>query len=151
MKIFLIFGLSALFVGALIPVQAASNAMLSQSINSVVWSALVLFAVGLLVVGSAVLLFTDVRPSLRMFSDAPWYAYAGGFIVATYVLAITWLAPRMGVGNAICFIVTGQVLAAILIDHFGLMGAKVYSFDLQRLSGIVLMILGLFLAKSVKH
>jgi transporter family-2 protein len=77
----------------------------------------------------------------------PAYGYFGGFIVASYVIAITFLAPRLGVGNAICFIVTGQIFAAVLIDHFGLFGAPVQTLSWTRAAGIALMIAGLFLAK----
>jgi len=63
-------------------------------------------------------------------------------------LSITYLAPKMGVGNAICFIVTGQIIAAVLIDHFALMGSASSPLNLQRFGGVMLMIVGLFLARS---
>lgn len=150
MKSFFLLACGALVVGALIPVQAASNTALSQSINSVAGSALVLFSIGLLCVCAVLALNTEIRPSFQTLSQAPYYAYLGGFIVATYVLSITWLAPRMGIGNAICFIVTGQILAAVTIDHFGLMGSLVQPISWQRVAGVALMIGGLFLAKSAK-
>lgn len=150
MKSFFVFALGALIVGSLIPVQAASNAALSQNINSVAGSALVLFSIALLSICGVLLLNSDMRPDLKTLGQAPYYAYLGGFIVATYVLSITWLAPRMGIGNAICFIVTGQILAAVTIDHFGLMGALVHPISWQRVAGVALMIGGLFLAKSAK-
>lgn len=151
MKYFFLLAPCALVVGALIPVQAASNAALSQSINSVAGSALVLFSIGLLCVLMVLALNSEIRPSFDALSKAPYYAYFGGFIVATYVLSITWLAPRMGIGNAICFIVTGQILAAVTIDHFGLMGAMVQQISWQRVLGVMLMIGGLFLAKSSQN
>jgi transporter family-2 protein len=65
--------------------------------------------------------------------------------VAFYVLSVTWIAPRFGVGNAVFCVLLGQMLAASVIDHFGLFGAVVRSFNLMRASGIGLMALGVLL------
>jgi len=138
----------ALITGALIPVQAAANAALSQSINSVGYSALLLFVIGFICVALFLGVNQVMPPSLPQLLSAPSYGYIGGLIVATYVLSITYLAPRMGVGNAICLIVTGQIIAAVLIDQFGLMGARVFELSWQRLVGVVVMICGLFMARS---
>jgi transporter family-2 protein len=86
-------------------------------------------------------------PALSAFRAAPVYGYLGGVIVGSYVLAITFLAPRLGVGNAIFFVVTGQILAAVVIDRFGLFGSLVQTLSWQRTLGVLLMIAGLFLAK----
>jgi transporter family-2 protein len=45
--------------------------------------------------------------------------------VAFYVLSITWIAPTFGVGNAVFFVLLGQLVSAAMIDHFGLFGAQV--------------------------
>lgn len=148
MKLIVFLSLMALITGALIPVQAAANAALSQSISSVGYSALLLFVLGFICVALFLIVNQVMPPSLSQLLSAPSYGYIGGLIVATYVLSITYLAPRMGVGNAIFFIVTGQIIAAVLIDQFGLMGVKVFELNWQRLVGVVLMIGGLFMARS---
>ena len=48
-----------------------------------------------------------------------------GLLMAFYLLSITWIAPRFGVGNAIFCVLLGQMVAAAVIDHFGLFGARV--------------------------
>lgn len=148
MNSFLLLSSLALIVGALIPVQAATNAALSHSLGNVFYPSLVVFAVGLCVVATAILLLNIKPPPLSSFVSAPAYGYIGGFIVGSYVLSITYLAPRIGVGNAICFIVTGQILAAVIIDHFGLFKSAVVPISKERLLGIALMIAGLFLARK---
>lgn len=144
---FLLLSAFALLVGALIPIQAATNAALSKAIESVFYASLVLFGVGFVFVASFLAIRRVAPPSSAAFRAAPAYGYLGGFIVATYVLSITYLAPRFGVGNAICFIVTGQIISAVLIDHFGLLGAVVQHMSWQRALGACLMVLGLFLAR----
>lgn len=137
----------ALVVGALIPLQAATNASMSRALGSVAFASLTVFAVALVLVWTWVGITRAPMPALAAFRSAPAYGYLGGLIVGSYVLAITFLAPRLGVGNAICFIVTGQILAAIAIDHFGLFGSIVQVLSWQRALGVLLMIAGLFLAK----
>ncbi|HEY6985714.1 MAG TPA: DMT family transporter, partial [Rhodanobacteraceae bacterium] len=127
---FLLLAALALIVGALIPIQAATNAAMSKALGGISYASLVLFAVSLLVVSLWLLVTQAVMPPAAAFRAAPFYGYLGGVIVATYVLSITFLAPRLGVGAAICFIVTGQILAAVVIDHFGLFGAPVQSLSL---------------------
>ena len=137
----------ALVVGALIPIQAATNAAMSKSLGGISYASLVLFGISLIVVVAWILLNQAPMPAAAAFRNAPIYGWLGGIIVATYVLSITYLAPRLGVGNAICFIVTGQIFAAVLIDQFGWFGAPIQLLTWQRVAGIVLMIAGLFLAK----
>lgn len=137
----------ALIVGALIPIQAATNAAMSKSLGGISYASLVLFGISLIVVLAWLLITQAAVPPAAAFRAAPIYGWLGGFIVATYVLSITFLAPRLGVGNAICFIVTGQIFAAVLIDQFGLFGAPVQPLSWPRVAGIVLMVAGLFLAK----
>jgi len=144
---FTLLALLAVVVGALIPVQAATNAAMSRSLGSIPLASLLLFAIGLVVATVWVVATRTALPSMAVMRQAPAYGYLGGIIVASYVFAITFLAPRLGVGNAICFIVTGQILAAVAIDHFGAFGATVRTFSVQRALGVALMVVGLFLAK----
>jgi bacterial/archaeal transporter family-2 protein len=85
-------------------------------------------------------------PRLAELGRAPWWSYLGGLIVAFYVLTITFLVPRIGVGAAIALIVTGQILAALTIDHFGLFRSLSFHLTPARALGGVLMIAGAFLA-----
>jgi transporter family-2 protein len=137
----------AVVVGALIPVQAATNAAMSRAIGSVAITSLALFAIGFVVVAVWAIVIREPLPSLETLRHVPAYSYFGGFIVASYVLAITFLAPRLGVGNAIRLVVTGQIAAAVIIDHLGAFGAVVQRLTLGRAIGAVLMIVGLILAR----
>jgi transporter family-2 protein len=50
------------------------------------------------------------------------------------------------VGNAIALVVTGQVVAALAIDHFGLLRSLTFALTPSRLLGAVFMVIGVFLA-----
>jgi bacterial/archaeal transporter family-2 protein len=139
--------LLALISGALIPVQAAANAALSRSIHgNVPFAALTLFVLAAITTAVSLTVIGAPVPSLAELRSAPWWGYTGGLIVAFYVFTITFLAPRVGVGNAIALIVTGQVVAALAIDHFGLLHSLVFPLTPSRLLGAALMVIGVFLA-----
>jgi len=137
----------AVIVGALIPIQAATNAAMSRAIGSVAITSLALFAIGFVVVAAWAIVIREPLPSLETLRHVPAYGYFGGFIVASYVIAITFLAPRLGVGNAIRLVVTGQVVGAVVIDHVGAFGAVVQRLTMGRAIGVVLMIIGIVLAR----
>jgi transporter family-2 protein len=145
MKNDLFFYALALITGALIPVQAATNALFSRNIGNPYVTGLMVFLVGLAGMLVFVLLSRANLPSLEQLKAAPMSGYMGGLIVATYVIMITILAPRIGVAPAIGLIVTGQILCAVAIDHFGLFNVSVRAVDLKRIAGMVLMIFGVYL------
>ena len=137
----------AFVAGALIPVQAAANAALSKSIqDNVPFAALTLFVVAGVATAAGALLAGRQIPTGAALRAAPWWSYLGGFIVAFYVFTITFLVPRIGVGTAIALIVAGQIVAALAIDHFGLLRSLTFPLTPVRLVGAALMVVGVFLA-----
>jgi transporter family-2 protein len=106
----------------------------------------VLFAVGLIM--TAVVLALVGSPPPNAFANAPWWSYLAALGVVFYVLSVTWSAPRVGVGNAIFFVLLGQLIAAAAIDHFGLFGALKTTLTAKRALGLLVMALGVYLAKK---
>lgn len=127
-----------------IPVMAALNGGLGARLQSPALAATILFSVGL-VVATVYLLVSEGVPSKLYLPTTPWYFYFGGFFVMFYILSITWIAPRFGVSNAVAFVLLGQLIAMSFIDHFGLLGAPRYTLNAQRLAGLMLMAIGVFL------
>jgi transporter family-2 protein len=141
----LYFSLLLLAAGVGIPVMAALSARVGTTHGSPALAASVLFLVALTV--SVAFLFT-IEGGLRPFPKTwlPGYFYLGGVFVAFYVLSITWVAPQFGVGNAVAFVLLGQLISMAAIDQFGLLGAPTHAITLQRSIGFILMSVGVFLA-----
>jgi bacterial/archaeal transporter family-2 protein len=139
-----IFLLLALITGALIPVQAATNAAFSKSVGNPYVTALVVFLVGLIGVTAFLFISGTELPTLSQLKAVPFYGYLGGVIIAIYVIMISPLVGRIGVASAIGLIVTGQILCAVLIDQFGLFGVTVKQIDLTRLLGVILLVAGVY-------
>lgn len=133
-----------LAAGIGIPLLAALNAQLGARIGAPVAAALVLFAVAFLSALIA-LMFFGGADRLRAIPAQPKYLLLAGCLVAFYVISITMIAPRFGVGNAVFCVLLGQMIAAAMIDHFGLFGALQRPLTLWRGSGIGLMVAGLLL------
>jgi len=133
-----------LLAGVGIPALAALNAQLGKAIASPPAATVVLFAVALLAAFIAMMATTGAGP-LWQVPGLPAHLMLAGLLVAFYVLSITWVAPRFGVGNAIFCVLLGQMASAVAIDHFGLMGAIARDISLARILGIALMTAGLTL------
>lgn len=132
--------------GVGIPVMAALNGRLGAQLGSPWAAAFLLFAWGAVISG-AVMAFAGL-PQNGWFVAPPLY-YAGAVLVAFYVLAVTYSAPRIGVANAIFFVLVGQIVAAAAIDQFGLFGAMKSPLGGTRLFGVALMLAGTYFARRV--
>jgi transporter family-2 protein len=132
--------------GVGIPVMATLNAGVGQQLHSPAAASAILFGLGFLV-AAAIVAFTGVPRSVELAAVPPW-RYAGALLVVFYILSITWAAPRIGIGNAIFFVLLGQLVAAAAIDHYGLWGAIKSELTLRRALGIAVMALGVYLARK---
>lgn len=135
-----------LAAGIGIPVLAALNAALGQRISSPSMAALCLFAVAGLT-ALIVVAATGGGRTIPSLLSQPKHLYLAGILVAFYVLSITYIAPHFGVGNAVFFVLLGQLVAAATIDHFGLFGAQVSQLNAMRIAGIVVMAFGVLLTQ----
>jgi transporter family-2 protein len=85
--------------------------------------------------------------SLTSLRQLPLLQLAAGFGIAFYILAITYVAPRFGVGNAIMLVVAAQIASSAAIDQFGLFGAPQKPIDALRAIGLVIMVVGVVIAQ----
>lgn len=132
--------------GVGIPIMAVLNGRLGSQLGSPWAAAFLLFVLGALISGVAMAAMG--APTHGWFVAPPLY-YAGGILVAFYVLSITYSAPRIGVANAVFFVLVGQFIAAGLIDQFGLFGAMKSPLNGTRLFGIALMLVGTYFARRL--
>ncbi len=145
MKSHLFLVMLTLVAGSLIPVQASTNAAFNKATGNPIITALMVFTVGLLAVSAYVLASRTQMPEMAQLKAAPAYSYLGGLIVAFYVISIAIIVPRLGVATTIGLIVTGQIIAAVTIDHFGLFDVAVRQVDTKRIAGALCMIVGIYL------
>ncbi len=145
--LFIRYAVWAAAAGAFIPVMAVLNARLGRTLGEPLHAVVLLFGVGLLVSLGASLLLTGRLPSWGALAGASPINLTGGFIVAFYVLSVTLLAPRFGIGNAILFVMIAQIFMSAAIDHYGLFGAATRPVSLLRMGGLAIMLAGLAIAQ----
>ena len=135
-----------LAAGIGIPILAALNAALGRTIGSPAVAATILFVVAF-ASAAIVALLTNPQAFAKL-AGAPKHLFFAGVLIAFYVLAITWIAPTMGVGNAVFFVLLGQLISAAAIDHFALFAAQSTPLNWTRAAGIALMATGVFVTQK---
>ena len=122
--------------------MAALNANSGVRLGSPHVAALILFCVAF--VSTAGIVFARGFPSqLDLSTLSPQHWGAGMFIVF-YVLSITTIAPKIGLGNAVFLVLLGQIISATCIDHWGLFGAMRIGLSAKRVCGVLLLALGVY-------
>lgn len=134
-------------VGILIPIQAGINAQFGRFLGHPILASFLSFAVA-----STVLFFTTQVlqlqwPSWERISSCPWWFWLGGLIGAMFITATIIIAPRVGASTMLAIIVAGQMLASLLVDHYGLIGLPHHPASLMRWVGVLLLIFGVFLVQ----
>ncbi len=130
-----------------IPLMATLNAGLGRQLASPAAATFILYVVGV-VLAFGVMMAAGGFPAAEKFQGIRPHFYMGAVFVVFYIVAITWAAPRIGVGNAIFFVLLGQLVAAAAIDHFALWGAAQSPITWRRVIGIAVMGCGVYLARK---
>ena len=131
----------ALAIGALLPLQALINARLGALTHGALYAAFVSFLVGTCVLGLTLLATRSPLLPAQPFAALPPWLWTGGLIGAAFVFAATLLVPKLGAGALICLVVLGQVVASLLLDHFGVLGPQ-RPADIARVCGAALVVAG---------
>ncbi|MGN8247852.1 DMT family transporter [Pseudomonas sp. SMV7] len=138
----------ALLAGAVLPFQAAGNAAVGRALGHWLWAAFTSLTVSSLVVIAALLLLRVPAPDLGKALQGPWWLWIGGVLGALYVAGAAALTPRLGAAGFLVLVVAGQIITAVVADHFGLMGLGGKPLSLARVAGVVLILLGVLLVQG---
>lgn len=139
----------ALIAGALVPLQTASNASLSRSLHSGLLATLVVFVVAAVTIAFLLVAKQEPLPAVAQLKEISMMSWiAGGILGAVYIFLLIYLSPKLGIAAVTGFVVAGQLLMAVAIDHFGWLGFPVHTIQWQRIIGILLMGAGLYLIKK---
>lgn len=143
MPAFMLFLASAI-VGALMPVQSAANARLSNILGGTIWAATASFGVAIACVVAGLIVSRSTPPNLALLRDAPLWTWSGGLIGAIIVFAGIVLLPRIGVSAFMAALIAGQLASGVVIDKFGLFGLPPQPFDGWRTIGLICVAFGAF-------
>lgn len=132
----------AALAGVSVPLQAGLNSALGRALGYQPWATLVSLLVSLAVTVPTLLLVRAPLPALADAAGAPGWSWFGGILGAAFVTAALVLAPRLGAAGFLTAVVAGQMVASVLLDHFGLAGFPVRPVTLARIGGVALVFAG---------
>lgn len=144
---FWLLALIALAAGTCIPTQAGINARLSLWTRSPVLAATISFLVGTLVLIGYSMAVRLPLPTWRTAAEQPWWLWCGGALGAFFVAVTIYLAPRLGATNMLAWLLAGQMLAALILDHFGVLGYPSHPLSLGRTAGVLLLVAGAYMVR----
>jgi transporter family-2 protein len=117
------------------------NATLARVIGSPLWASVIQFAIGLLaLIGFAIV--AGARASTGGLGQVPAWGWLGGLLGAAYVASVTLLGPRLGGMTLVALVIAGQLLVALAVDQYGILGYPQIPVTPTRLLGAVLLLAG---------
>jgi len=121
-----------------LPVQDALNAQLRSAVKSPILGACISLLAGSCLLGVAAALGILGRGQLRDLISTPWWVWAGGGLLgAAAVVAALVAIPKSGAALVITATVLGQLIAALVLDHFGWLGVPRTPINPWRIAGAI--------------
>ncbi len=136
--------LLAVAAGCFVGLQAPVNARLGRQIGAL-QAATVSFTIGTLALILVASLSSGGLSGIGNATRAPWWALIGGVLGAFYVTVALLTVRTLGLSGLTAIVVTGQLVVAVIIDRFGLLGISKQHIDATRILGLVLLIVGVVL------
>lgn len=133
----------ALISGALMSVQGVFNTEVTKTAGMWVSNGWVQFSAFLTCV--AVWLFTGRDSIAALAKVQPRFMLAGGVIGAGITWTVIASMKQLGPARAVLLIVVSQILAAYLIELFGLFGVEQAQFEWRKAIGMALAIAGVMI------
>jgi transporter family-2 protein len=142
----LVWPLLGVLAGALVATQAPVNAALARGLGAPVAAAAVSFLVGTL---ALVVVALIIAPPQGLHWRAPHISLfiVGGLLGAAFVTCNIILAPKLGAAALMAFLVTGQLLAGLILDRIGFLGLAVREITLGRVAGATMLLAGALLIR----
>lgn len=133
------------FIGGLLAVQVGLNAIMRSHSGSALSAALINFVIGSIGLALVLLATRTPLPTGAQLAGAPWWAWLAGLGGAAYVASSAVVGPLIGGAAFIAFVVAGQMLASMLLDHYGWLGFPERPADIGRIVGALLVVAGVVL------
>ena len=128
--------------GVAVAVQPSINARLAEK-TGYLQAATLSFAVGTLVL--LMLSLASKAGSLRRVTEVDWWQLSGGLFGAFFVTMTIIGVPRIGTTAVLGLTIVSQLIAGLLMVHYGLFGMKGIPVDFKRILGVTLLLVGVAL------
>ncbi|MBB4812834.1 transporter family-2 protein [Pseudomonas rhodesiae] len=135
----------AVIAGAVVPFQSAINANLGRGLGHPLWATLASLLVSIVVLLPVILALRLPLPSLAFITQAPLWMWAGGAFGVCFISLALMLLPKLSASGFVALALAGQMLASLMLDHFGLFGLAERQLTTPRVVGALLLMGGVAL------
>lgn len=141
MQFLIIAFLMGVILSTYLPMNSAASRHLGSSIAASFSFFIVATATSL-----CILLFSGQYQCLAKLKSVPVYLHIAGIISAFFIVGTTFLVPKIGARTFFILLVSGQILMAIAISHFGLLESPQDPVTIKKIAGAILVIGGAVLS-----
>jgi len=134
--------------GAAIAVQSGVNNSLNTFLKNPVLSATVSFTGGAILLIALSVITRAKIPSTEVLKSIPLWQLTGGFFGAFLVSVIIIASPKLGIAPFFAIMIAGQLITAMILDHYGLIGFSVQPINWYKILGAVFLVAGAILIKK---
>ena len=148
-----IFMFLPMLVGMGVIIQTGANTQLKQYVGSPFLAALASFATGTICV-FIVNLFasSDFKQfGWQQIQHTSWWMWTGGALGAMFITSAIVIAPKVGPTQFFGLVIASQLIFSVVVDHFGWLGFAQQSVNLQKIIGILLLVVGGFLIQTARN
>ncbi len=135
----------AVLSGAVMSIQGVWNTGLTKQTSLWLANAFVQFSA--FVVCLLIWLFADRTNVARLAQVSPKYLLAGGVMGVFITYSVIVSMNKLGPAKAVLLIVIAQIAVAYLLELFGLFGTEKADFQVRKLIGMAVAVLGLIIFK----
>ncbi len=135
----ILFAALAVAAGVAATLQAATNAGLARSAGL---GAALVVNTGIVLIGALGLWAAMGAPPPVFPAGTTWTWYLGGIFGFVIIASLALVVPRIGAAYAVALMIGGQCAAALVLDHFGLIGLPRDPLTTQRMIGVALVVAG---------
>jgi transporter family-2 protein len=133
-----------LLAGCLLGAQPSANGYLGRHVAFPLQASTISFASGTCLLVLVTVFLGQFPPRFSSPPGTlPWWAWTGGAIGTVMVTTSLYFVPRVGSLYWFAAVMTGQVLAALVLDQFGLMGNPRQPAGGLRILGALFLICGI--------
>ncbi|MFP7493690.1 DMT family transporter [Terribacillus saccharophilus] len=148
----MITALIGILIGTGLSFQTAVNSQLRKFVISPYLASMISFVIG--AISLAVIILITGSPlgiGWGFITQQPVWIWLGGVLGVIFLTVNILLFPKLGSVQTAIMPILGQIIMGMLIDNFGWFHSMKESFDIYRLIGIVLVLVGVFFAIAVQE
>lgn len=142
-----IYILMAFAMGVVYAVYLPMNSAFAKYIGSPVVVNITFFTIALMTSIALFVMGGDFEPLYKLKSVSP-YLFIPGVLSAFIILGMNFLLPILGPRKTFILAVSGQVLTAMLVSHFGLFNVPGDPITRQKIIGAFLLLAGVVVTTS---